>query len=303
MRWTVLAALALAAGVLGTVRLAKADDVRPLFARTDEAIAFLQSDEERSVRVMLPNGTRVRRVVRRAFGVDSPTWSPDGRRLAYVNSTPGPTLYVLDIRTGRTTRVTDDDTQSALYPAWSPDGRWIAFVNGRDITVVRPNGSGLRRVTRAPFQDYWPTWSPDSRSIAFMRDRATFDSDIYRVPVAGGAVTRLTATGGSNSAPAWSPCGDAIAYVREPINGGRGEIWLMRPDGSDQRRPVDDPDAARDPAWSPDCAWIAFTRGGHLAGEVGDGAEIYAMRPDGSDFKRITKNDQPDSDPAWTRVR
>ena len=298
--------LAVLASVAASLQLSPtgaggAEDAKPLYARLDEAIAFVQGDDDASIRVMLPNGTRARGVVRPAFGTDAPALSPDGRQLAYVTSAPGPTLYVLDMKSRRTVLVAAVNSGGALYPAWSPDGRWIAFVRGRDIAVVHPDGSGLRRVTRAPFQDYFPTWSPDGRSIAFMRDRATFDSDIYRVPTAGGAVRRLTGGGVANSSPAWSPCGGTIAYVKEPTTGGHAQIWLMSPDGSNQRHPVEETISADDPAWSPDCAWIAFTRGRGF-GDVGDGAEIYAMRPDGSDYKRITRNQKPDSEPSWAAV-
>src|SRR5919198_164069 len=63
-------------------------------------------------------------------------------------------------------------------PAWSPDGRRIAFVSRRDgrshIYVMRPNGTGVRRLTDSAADDESPTWSPDGRRIAFSRGGELF---------------------------------------------------------------------------------------------------------------------------------
>jgi Tol biopolymer transport system component len=61
---------------------------------------------------------------------------------------------------------------SASSPAWSPDGRWIAFVSFGDLFLVPPDGSGIRRVTHRPADEFGPVvWSPDSTTLAIVSNR------------------------------------------------------------------------------------------------------------------------------------
>jgi Tol biopolymer transport system component len=91
-------------------------------------------------------------------------WSPDGRRLAFAldwfqGGPAGIAVATAGVETRRIYR------HSASRPAWSPDGRWIAFVrgvgNGR-IWIVRPDGTGLRRMTSRRY-DGSPAWLPPLR--------------------------------------------------------------------------------------------------------------------------------------------
>jgi TolB protein len=310
MRSTVLEGLALAAGLLAAVRSADADDVRPLFARPHEAIAYEQPRAPRSddhaIRVMRPNGTSVRTIVPAAFGVSSPAWSPDGRKLAYESSSPLG-FYVLDLASGRSIRIGD----GVGHPAWSPNGRWIAgsSLSSRGIAVIRPDGTGMRLVTHPEKleSDSFPTWPPDSRFLAFTRTfgRCCPDvqGDIYRVALTGRSLKKLTDAPEDEYTPAWSPCGGAIAYVAErPGTLSTDDrfplIWLMNADGSQKRVIVaSDRQDETAPEWSPDCQWIAFVRG--LTFDESTETEIYAVRPDGSDYRRITRNGLYEADPAW----
>lgn len=82
----------------------------------------------------------------------SPTWSPDGTKVAYVHRQHDHSeIYVIDVTTGRQTRLTntpalvDGSTASSVSPAWSPDGQYIAFLTNRtgewQIWVMAANGS------------------------------------------------------------------------------------------------------------------------------------------------------------------
>src|SRR5204862_17039 len=122
-----------------------------------------------SIYVMNADGSGVRRLTR-AHDDHSPTWSPDGRKLAferngvlYVRNLSGP------VRLRRLTALPDE----SLAPAWSPDGRRIAFERWYDedsahsITMIPATGGRITRLTDDDADDRAPSWSPDGREIVF----------------------------------------------------------------------------------------------------------------------------------------
>ncbi|HET6594766.1 MAG TPA: hypothetical protein VFG81_04030 [Anaerolineales bacterium] len=103
-----------------------------------------------------------------------PSWSPDGKQLAFWNANQ---IFVISIdNPGEPKRVTPEDTV-CLDPEWSPTGDEIAircFVpfQGKNIFLVKPDGSNFRNITNSESEDLMPTWSPDGTKIAFISDRA-----------------------------------------------------------------------------------------------------------------------------------
>jgi Omp85 superfamily domain/WD40-like Beta Propeller Repeat len=137
----------------------------------------------------------------------SPTWSPDGRRLALSAASGGATdLFVLDMETGAVKRLTED-VYADLQPAWSPDGRTIAFTTDRFTTnLVRLTfdgyGIGLLDVesgaitavpTLGGASQFDPAWSPDGTSLFFVGDPGG-RSDVYRLERSTGRFFRMTET-------------------------------------------------------------------------------------------------------------
>ncbi|UCE82525.1 MAG: Tol-Pal system beta propeller repeat protein TolB [Deltaproteobacteria bacterium] len=139
----------------------------------------------------------------------SPSWSPDGRKLAYVSNRAGkPQIYVLDLDTGRSTRLTFEGDYNTS-PAWSPRGDRIAYAglhNGQfDIYTIRPDGRELLQLTGGAGNNEDPCWSADGRLILFQSDRQ--GSNNLWLMLANGADQRQLRLNlrGSQTEPSWSP--------------------------------------------------------------------------------------------------
>ncbi len=153
-----------------------------------------------------------------APGAFDPSWSPDGRRLAYVSAGAGEAtdVFVSDAdgtHLGRITRTSGVDEAS---PRWSPDGMRLVFERAGRIVVAKADGS-RERVLALGVQ---PAWSPGGQRIAFERN-----GDLFLVRASGGRPRPLTTALGSQTAPAWSPDGRRLTYASDET--GASDIRLL----------------------------------------------------------------------------
>ncbi|MGH2815405.1 MAG: hypothetical protein ACRDLC_09650, partial [Actinomycetota bacterium] len=202
-----------------------------------------------------------------------PTWSPDGRRIAYARAEPyqfGPPPSVHLIRPDGSARRDLTPGQYSVQPDWSPDGRRIALtvagaMETTEISIVDPAGPPIKLLGDTPTSDSEPRWSPDGRRLAVSAYGGPGNDDVALIDPATGRFRRLTTSPSYEHSPAWSPGGRRIAYVKD------GAIHVMGRDGTADRAVTRGrKDAA--PAWSPDGTRLTFVREGNL----------FITRPDGS---------------------
>jgi Tol biopolymer transport system component len=224
----------------------------PAFTSDGKLIAFLSNGDVARGQVFidlwLGDGTTGQRIDRLAEGTTTefeefrvlysqPSFSPDGRRIAFTAQTGGrDVLYVMDVSTRKKIRLKLPLT-SVTGPSWSPDGAQLVISGGNggvtDLYVVDADGSHLRQLTNDRFGDLQPQWSPDGQTIAFATDRgpgasfallqfprlriATYDLVTKAIEVLPGQM-------GLNINPQWAPDGRSIAYVSD--RSGEANVFL-----------------------------------------------------------------------------
>lgn len=154
--------------------------------------------------------------------------SPDGKTLVFTRNQEGSTrLFVMPAGGGEARQLAD---VAATVPRWSPDGQWIAFspdrIYGGGIFLIRPDGSGLRRLTET---GSWPVWWPDGQRIGYLTLGPDGSQQIRVVRAAGGASAPLEAIrfDGSNYPFDISP--DGRQLVTSNSVHFSSELWLLQP--------------------------------------------------------------------------
>lgn len=171
------------------------------------------------------DGHNAQLVVRSRQPIMSPSWSPDGRKLAYVSfEQRRPMIYVQDVFTAQRERVSGFKGINGA-PSWSPDGTRLAMSLSKDgnseLYIMHVASGKLQRLTHHRGIDTEPSWSPDGRNLVFTSDRGG-RPQIYQISVHGGKPKRLTFEGRYNAKASYSPDGKRIVMV----NGENGNFRI-----------------------------------------------------------------------------
>ncbi len=242
------------------------------------------------------DGANQRRVtVNRQLNV-FPSWSPDGRAIAYTSYRRGyPDIFVSLIYQGTLETPTKGVGHNFL-PAFSPDGTRIAFTSNRDgnseLYVMNRDGSGLRRLTNHPAIDSTPTWAPSGAQIAFASDR-TGSPQIWVVGADGLDLRRLSSEAYADR-PTWSPAPyNEIAFAAR--TGSRFDIKIYEVEKGTTRQITFGEGSNESPAWAPSGRHLAF-----MSTRVNRASQIFTVRRDGKGLKQLTR-DGNNFTPNWSR--
>jgi len=219
------------------------------------------------------DGSDVTTLTANVHGTNSPlpgegeniTWSPDGKQIAFVSSTPDE----------RAAEASGDPMVITRY-LYKPDaGEGMTRFNDNQrlhIFAIDLASKQVRQLTQGIYDEHSIEWSPDGKEILFASNREPnqdefFNYDVFALKVADNSIRRITATESNEYDPVWSPDGKRIAFrgTRRGLTDRETtmedtHVWVMNADGTDRREigaVLDDRQGS--PLWSPDGGAVYFT--------------------------------------------
>lgn len=239
-------------------------------------------------------------VVRSREPLLSPTWSPDGRRLAYVSFERGNSaIYVQELATGSREVVSASPGINGA-PAFSPDGSRLAVSLSKsgnpEIYILDLGSRQTTQITRHWGIDTEPQWMPDGRSLVFTSDRAG-KPQLYQVPVGGGEPSRLTAEGEYNAKGSVAWDGKRFAMVRGSGNVYRIAVLDRSSGGANDYRMVSPGRMDESPSFAPNASMLIY------ASREGGRGVLYSVSADGRVRQRLVLADGDVREPSWSPYR
>jgi TolB protein len=243
--------------------------------------------------VVSSSGGRPRRITHNYDDDWDPTWSADGKLLAFDRQADGYNwVFVARADGSRVKRLTPNFRWN---PTWSPDGRIAYNTRAGDIWTMDADGKHKRllavaRIFIGGYEGERPVaWSPDGRLIAYSTGAA-----LWVMQADGSHRRKLYSAQGrqTHQDPVWSPDSRSIAFTQG--DGHDSEIFVVGAAGGEAKNLTDNNDQDDSPSWSPNSAAIAYVCGDAR------GSDICVINSDGSGRRKLT--DSPhwaESSPAW----
>jgi len=169
--------------------------------------------------------------------IGRPTWSPDGKQIAFISNMSGRNnLWLVPADGGFPVQLTVSD-QRQTSPTWSPDGKWIAYQSDYDgdeqwdIFLASPKTGKVVNLTQTrEIAEMNPTWSPDGRYLAYEvkpKTSAAYEIDVYDMVMREiKHITTNTPQDLGNTSPIWSKDGKLIVYTQSQAKGTNSNIFI-----------------------------------------------------------------------------
>ncbi len=213
------------------------------------------------------DGSGQTQITSNAADHDSPAWSPDGSKIAYVSGADDKdeAIYMMNADGSGAQRLTGNPS-SYIHPNWSRDGTKIIFCADDDLHPPKKNASEIfsidiktremKTLIRGGTNTY-PSWSPDGEKIVFRRMIGEMNSEVFVANSDGSGERNLTSHPAFDGWPAWSPDGAQIAFSSN--RNANYQIFVMNADGSGVRLVANTEGRATEPRWAPDGKTVYFT--------------------------------------------
>jgi Tol biopolymer transport system component len=255
---------------------------------------------------MDPDGSDQTQLTHHKSGGLFPTWSPNGRKIAFSRYGGSPfqsDIYIMSADGSHKVPITASDKSEGSI-SWSPSGKRLVFdrlVSGcgcggtgnYDLFTIRSDGSNQIRLTRTERPEVNPAWSPGGKKIAFAKTFSRFYA-IFVMKADGSQAPSLLVRPRQMNYPKYSPQGVEWSPDGQWLVFSFGwRMYKVKADGTE----LTHLSSGGWPAWSPDGTKIIFT-------DIRDGDSqdytLYTMNTDGTDQKRLVEGPEGrGSTPSW----